>query len=332
MDSARKIITGGDRPGAHPLVLDASQAAADVQQYFGASLDVLRELIEFATNLELRIHSMGVGDTDRVVAVGVLYHRAIALLDASEILLRAGQVYGTRLQARALLEASWNLEWMLRADTHQRARQLYVLDLRKRVAGLERSIPGHASYEKLKQLVDASTLVGNEKILSITQEEIAGVKRDIANINARIDEEQEFGIVSREIDQRKSPKKLSDVKWFQLFGGPPDHRRLAAELGYEYEYEVFYRLDSNAVHGAWVQDHISIKQDIARSVPIRGLREFGRVADVVWNAGFRVTEKVISHFRPGELLSFVKQFVPKGKMRWNPPDVQVEIEAVVPYA
>jgi hypothetical protein len=318
----------GDRLPAHPLVLDARQAVADVHHYFGASLDVLRELVDYATNLKVRIHSMGVGDTDRVAAVAVLYHRIIALLDSSELLLRVGQVYGTRLEARALLEASWNLEWMLMADVHRRARQFYVLDLRRRIAEMERSIPGHASYEALKLMVDATDLVGKERLLSVTEDEIADVKGEITKFRNHINEIPEFRTVSQEIDKRK---KLSDVKWFQLFGGPSDHRALAKQLGYEYEYEVFYRLDSNAVHGAWVQDHISIKNDIARSVPIRGLRDFGRVADVVWTAGFRSTEKVISHFRPGELPAFVNQFIPRGKLRWNPPEVEVEIEAVVPY-
>src|SRR5215213_3950288 len=312
--NAHGIKIGSEVPlRAHPLVLDARQAAVDVHRFFGESLDVLRELIDYATNLELRIHSMGIGDTDRVAAVGVLYHRIVALLDASELLLRAGQVYGTRLQARALLEASWSLEWMLKGDVDRRACQFYVLDLRKRVAELERCVPGTASNNELKRIIDAANLVGKERILTLTEDEIASVKTDIGNILARIEEVPEFRSISKEIDKRK---KLSDVKWFQLFKGPNDHRALAIELGYEAEYEVFYRLDSNAVHGAWVQDHISIKNEVARQVPIRGLRDFGRVADVVWNAGFRSTEKAISHFRAGELLAFVKQFVPGGKMRW----------------
>ncbi|HSU16819.1 DUF5677 domain-containing protein [Longimicrobium sp.] len=313
---------------AHPLVLDAAQSAKDVERYFGASLDVLRELIDFATNLEIRIHSMGVGDTDRVVGVGVLYHRNVALMDAAELLLRSGQVYGARLQARALLEASWNLEWMLNADVHRRACQFYVLDLRKRIAEPERFIPGTASNDELKSVISAANVFDKERILAISEEEIAGARQNIAEIRQRIREVPDFQFVNAEIDRQK---KLAGLKWFQLFGGPNDHRNLAKRLGYESEYEIFYRLDSNAVHGTWVQDHISIRNDIARSVPIRGLRDFGRVADVVWNAAFRSTKQVIDHFRPGEMLTFLRQFMPGGNSRWDPPIVESEIEAVVPY-
>jgi hypothetical protein len=217
---------------------------------------------------------------------------------------------------------------MLESDVDRRACQFYVLDLRRRVVELERGIPGTAPYEELKRIIGATNLVGKDQFLSVTKEEVMRARKDSEEILTRIEEVPEFRVVSKEIDKRK---KLSDVKWFQLFGGPSDHRALAKKLGYESEYEVFYRLDSNAVHGAWAQDHISIRDEIARSVPIRGLRDFGRVAEVVWNSGFRSTEKVISHFRPGELLTFFKQFVPGGKFRWNPPEVEVEIEAVVPY-
>ncbi|HEX8696088.1 MAG TPA: DUF5677 domain-containing protein [Longimicrobium sp.] len=322
-------LTPPDAPlGAHPLVLDRLGVAREVQRYFGQSLDVLKELIDYATNLEVRIHGMGVGETDRVVAVGVLFHRIIALLDATELLLRAGQVYSARIQTRALIEASWNLEWMLKADVSRRACQYYVLDLRNRVAELERFIPGTASNKEFEKVIESAKYLDAKNIFSMTPEDLAAIRKSRDDILQRIEEVSEFKAISIEIDKRK---KLVGLKWFQLFGGPNETRDLAIKLSHLHEYEVFFRLDSNAVHGTWVQDHISIKNEIARAVPIRSLREFVRVGDVAWDVGFRTTEQVIRHFREGEMLAFVRQFVPNGKLRWNPPEVEVDIEAVVPY-
>lgn len=322
-----ELVASDARVGAHLLVLNRQEAVANAATYFGLALDVLSELIDEGTRLEVRILGQGAGELRRVIPIAVLYHRLLAILDSIEVLLRAGQAYGARILTRSLLETSWSLEWMLKDEVELRAHQYYVIDLHQRAEELERSVPGTPAYARLKKALGTQA----DSMLAINEEEIADVKASRADILRRLREYPELRKVDQEVERRKK-KKGGELKWFQLFGGPNTFRDLAERLDHAEEYEVFYRMDSHAVHGSWIQDHISIRDEVAANLPLRNMRDFGRVADEAWTTGFRTTINVLKHFREGELRGFVLRFMPGGKLRWNPPEVEFNLERVRPGA
>ncbi|SOD02526.1 hypothetical protein SAMN05216486_1045 [bacterium JGI 053] len=317
----RGIVSAPPADGAHPGVLDRHYAEETSETVYGKSLDLIKELIDEGTNLQVRALVSSPREIPDVVLLGVLYRRSLQLLDSIEILLRSGQGYGARIMLRALLEASWGIEWMLKADTERRAKQFYVIDIRERIELNESFVPGTKAFASMKLDVP----IEQQRELGIDEEAEAISRANIKKNREHLEEYPDLNLIDGEVSRQK--KRVGLLRWFTLFGGPQDYADLARKLGHADEYRLVYRSLNDAVHGSNVQSHVSIETRGVAVIPtIRGLEEFGDVLEFTWIAGFRITQLMIEHYRPGEMRSFLLRFFPRGKARWNPPNVEFHRE------
>jgi hypothetical protein len=224
---------------------------------------------------------------------------------------------------RALLEASWGIEWMLKADTERRAKQYYVLDIRERIELNESFVPGTKTFESLKIDVPPDRL----RELGFDEEAEAISLANIAKNREHLDEYSDLKLIDEEVSRHVKKRRIGLLRWFTLFGGPRDYTDLARKLGHGDEYRLVYRGLNDAVHGSNIQSHVSIETRGVAMIPaIRGLEEFRDVLEFTWSAGFRITQLMVEHYRPGETRSFLLRFFPGGKARWNLPNVEFHRE------
>jgi hypothetical protein len=222
---------------------------------------------------------------------------------------------------RALLEASWGIEWMLKDDTERRANQFYVLDIRERIALNESFVPGTKAFELMKGDVP----VEQQRELGINEEAETVSRANIRKNRDHLDEYPDLKVIDEEVSRQT--RRVGLIRWFTLFGGPQDYTDLARKLGHGDEYRLVYRNLNDAVHGSNIQSHVSIETAGVAMIPaIRGLEEFGDVLQFTWIAGYRITRLMIEHYRSGELQSFISRFFPGGKERWNLPNVEFHRE------
>lgn len=317
----RRGIVSTPTDGAHPGVLDRHYAEETSETVYGNSLDLIKQLIDEGTNLQVRALVSSPREIPDVVLLGVLFRHSLQLLDSVEILLRRGQAQGARIVLRALLEASWGIEWMLKADTERRAKQFYVLDIRERIELNESYVPGTKAFESMK--VDLP--IEQQRELGIDKEAAVVSRANIKKNREHLNEYPDLKLIDDEISRQD--RRIGLLRWFTLFKGPRDYPDLARKLGHGDEYRLVYRSLNDAVHGSNIQSHISVEtQGVAMIPAIRGLEEFRNVLEFTWIAGFRITEMMIEHYRPGEMQSFLLRFFPGGKARWNLPNVEFHRE------
>jgi hypothetical protein len=304
---------------SHEALLDREHTEASVQRIFGSALNVLRELIDEATHLQVRALKTSQRETFDVVLLGTLFPRIMKLLDTIEILSRAGQAYGARPSLRSLIEGAWGIEWMVHADFERRGRQYYVVELRDRIGENEAFTPGTKAYQRMAEDVSSERL--RELLRGTNGEGIAS--SEIRRIWDHINSEPELLVISQEIDrQGKSPP---NVRWFQLFDGPSDYRKLARSLGRGDEYQFSYQALSHAVHGTLAQDHVWIeKRGLARMQPIRAIQGVTEILDLTWALALRIYSLVLTHYRPEEIPAFRSRFFPQGKSRFIIPEFEVQ--------
>lgn len=306
---------------AHEGLLNRPHAEASVRELFGDPLDVLRELIDEATHLQVRAMTTSARGTADVVILGTFFSRTIKLLDSIEVLSRAGQAYGARIPLRVLLEGAWGLEWMLKSDTTRRGRQYYVVDQRNLIAENESFIPGTRAYERFCRDVDPGK---RSELIPADFEERA--RAEVKRLRDHILSEPELSEINDEIDKHKK----SDVRWFQLYGGPASYRDLAQALGRGEEYQMSYAGLSHAVHGSARQDHVYVERSgLARLVNIRAIDNLTNVLDLTWILALRTYRLVLMHYRPGEFPAFRSRFFVDDESRFVLPEVEIKQELKV---
>src|SRR5208337_840322 len=100
MDQANKAIL--DRNCLNPI-------KEEIQPY----LNLLRELVDYGTNLIVRCFVSSGRKLEDTVILPVLLKQAVSMLDAIELLISNAALHSGHLQARTLFELSLYLQWIL---------------------------------------------------------------------------------------------------------------------------------------------------------------------------------------------------------------------------
>jgi hypothetical protein len=115
----------------HPVLHSRNQSIDFVLQHYAPQLELLVQMVNYSSNLIPRaFESSEKQMVDLMVCFGFLKQFA-SMLDAAEILLRAGAVHASFVPLRVAFEASLYLEWLLVSDGAKKATYYYVGDIRK---------------------------------------------------------------------------------------------------------------------------------------------------------------------------------------------------------
>src|SRR5437016_4304960 len=101
---------------AHKALLERDAAAAMAAQFQDA-IDLLKELVNYGTNLIVRAFGSSKRDLLAVCVLFVQLRQFLTHLDGITILLADGNSGTADLQLRSLLEGAHLIEWTLKKDT-----------------------------------------------------------------------------------------------------------------------------------------------------------------------------------------------------------------------
>lgn len=92
---------------------------------------MLRDVVVYGSILVPNAFAASPRQMEDIMVVGVLLHQVVTMVDAFEVLLPQAALRASHLQARACLEASWYVDWILKQKSEERAKYYYVSCLRQ---------------------------------------------------------------------------------------------------------------------------------------------------------------------------------------------------------
>jgi hypothetical protein len=289
--------------------LDRDVAKEWITQSYSEALEFLRDMVCYGTSLIARAYESSEKRPCDVIVIFVLLKQVVAMLDAVEVLVSSGAILAANLQARAIMEASMFLGWILDSDTEKKAKHYYVADLRSSKLEGQRLLGGDTTLNRLMEEMEMGPIDVDEFQNSSSD----GVKREMELIDKLLSS-PEYSDVNRafEYDPKGKPRKR-EPHWYQTCGAWTI-REIAEQLRREMDYCVFYAKDSDIVHSKVLKHHIDLGLD---SVNVKPIRNTGDIAALIKHSArlaLVAYYNVLRFYRFGELSAFKKKI----KEDWRP--------------
>jgi hypothetical protein len=285
-----------------PLI-DRKTSIADVQTHFSGILDVVRDIVNYGSNLIPRCFISSNRRLEDAIILGVLLRQSVAMFDAIEILLSNAAVYPCHLQIRAIFEASLYIEWILKADTEKKAKYYYVANVREERVWASRTQPGspeNLAYEKIM------APLGNV-VPDTTKELKIGGHKYLQEVN-RILAQFSFASIDQAFDVYRNKNKLwYDPPWYALLG-PRSLRQLADCLQRVHEYEMVYPESSEIMHATSQKHHIKFSKGLIHFTSIRHLLGIDILLRFSISSMLKIYLVVLGHYRPEEKRNFSRKY------------------------
>ena len=288
----------------YQALIDRVTSVAQVSEKFSEILGVLRDVVNYGSNLVPRCFVSSKRTLEDAIILGVLVRQAIAMFDAIEILLSNAAVYPCHLQTRAIFEVSLYLDWMLQKDTEKKAKYFYVSNVRQERVWAMRTQGGSSeniSYEKImepfgdlfSETTKSLSLKGKEYLQEIdrilAQPSFAGIDKDIEAYRAKY----------------KTPY---DPPWYAPLG-PRSVRQLAVTLKRLHEYEMIYGPSSEVMHSPSHKHHVRFSQGRINFTPIRYLAGIDTIVKFSMATMLKIYKDVLGHYRAAESANFGKKYL-----------------------
>ena len=290
------------------LILDRDKAEADVREHFQPQVELLADLVNYGTDLIPRAYSGSQKTTVDVVVCGVLLKQLVAMIDAIEVLIRSGVVHAAFLQARAALEASLYLEWILFSDSEHKANCYVVATLRQERIWAMRSIRGSQEAQTFDPILEELGV----DIHALHPSLGAEAEKYLNEVNRNLSQPPLKAIDEKFNRLRK--KRKHDVEWYSV-AGAETVRKIARDVGRLPLYEFLYSKGSQATHSGLYKDHVRFGKGEVRFRAIRHLRELDELLTMVIPVALGTYHNVLRYYRPGELRAFASQYL----KNWRKP-------------
>jgi len=281
----------------HKGLLDRDVARKLMAKKYAAQLTLLEDMTNYGSNLIVRaLHTNKERTLGDLVVCGVLLKQFCSMLDAAELLLRAGAVYAAHLPARSAFEASIYLEWMLVADREKKALYYFTGHMRKEREWAERvSATSQVGRCFLEDLGDIGRDVMNSRpeLVSLGLQRLAELHKAMAS--------PEYAAIEAEFNAAK--KRNHDPTWYQVLG-KSSLRAIAKELQRLPEYMLMYAKGSEVVHSGSHKDQITFLKDKANLRPIRDAKDCYALLSFLFACALLTFSRVLQAYRGAELAQF----------------------------
>ncbi len=294
---------------AHPTILDRDSAPGQIRQHFSETMALLREVVNYGSNLIPRAFVSSDRETVDIVVIGVLLKHAVTMLDAIEILVSQGAIFAAHLQARSLFETRLYLTWILEKDTIRRANQYFVWHKREEAMWAKRSIPGTPEYSRFRKACDS--ILNDGKVTELEQE----AKEQLGALDETLSS-PDYADIVKEFDRLKKPDKDHDVAWYRPWG-PITIADMAGRLGLSGEYMIFYHIFSKATHCQEFRRHISIDGKVLNFQSIRHIEGIDTLLRVCISYALDIYRRVLERYRPAELENFSRKYLNEWRDRFH---------------
>lgn len=293
----------------HPTLLDRDAAAKAIAEGYGPQLDMLTDMVNYASNLIPRAYEGSERKLRDVIVCFVLLKQFASMLDAVEVLLRAGAVHAAFVPARAAFEASLYVEWMLVSDGEKKAAYYFVGNVRaERLWGMRvvQGTPESAQFlEEMRQLGD--------DILSKYSSLDAEGRMHVIEADAIL-KQPSFTSVNDQFEawmsahSRAGRPPLHEPDWYKVLG-KPSIRSIAKELQRLPEYLIYYGKGSQVVHSSTYKQHVQFDKGGTVGHPIRSLSDAHTLLNFVFSNAMQTFMRVLAFYRNRELAIYGRKYM-----------------------
>lgn len=288
---------------AHKHLLDRDGAIA-MAANFQDAIDLVKELVNYGTNLAVRAFASSDRDLKAICVLFVQLRQFLTHLDGISSLLAAGNCGTADLQLRSLLEGTHLIEWTLVKDTEAKIQHLYVANLRRRREWDNSVISGTQESQKHFD-VTAGLKIASEDLKEVTDE---GAQIDLVLSKPPFDA----------INAKFVPHYMKngfDQPWYKVYGAG-SIRSIADQLGRLKEYTYIYSMLSGVTHGSDIWKSVFFGAEKVEVSPLRELQHLPRVIQLAATLALRVYQLILSEFRSGEEENFNRKYVNEWRERF----------------
>ena len=282
----------------HRTFLDRDAAAKAIAGGYGPQLDMLTDMVNYASNLIPRAYNSGDKKLRDVIVCFVLLKQFASMVDAVEVLARAGAVHAAFVPARVAFESSLYLEWMLASDGEKKAAYFFVADVRADRAFAERLAKGgDASSTFFREMgqIGADAAAKYPTMEADARNQIAAADRLLAR--------PEFAEANAAFEAMRGKPE-----WYRALG-KPNIRAIAEELMRLPEYNIYYRKGSEVVHSSAYTHHVAFARSGAFSHPVRNLADAHTLFNNVSQSAMLTFTRTLAFYRPRELGAFGRKYM-----------------------
>jgi hypothetical protein len=281
----------------HPKILNETEAAVMMAEHYQPQLDLLSEFRKYSSNLGPRAFESSPKMLPDLILCYGLVMQLTSMLDAVDILMRAGAVHASFAQIRIAFEVSLQIQWMLQKNLNERAVYYYVGEVRRqRIWGLRAQAKtpeynqfikdlGFASYPGFEQ-EGASHAKQADTILALPE---------YASADAAFEA------------YKKKTKRPYEPAWYKVLG-VGSVAAMASQIGRRAEYAIFYSKGSEVVHSSTYKDHFKFGPKGATVTPVRNVREAHIAFENIFSTALQAFRAILEFYRPDELPAFAQTF------------------------
>lgn len=274
----------------------------DVNEHFGAQLDLCRDLVSYGTNLIVSCFHSSDRQLGDVILLTVWLKQVVAMLDAFEVLVTNACISASQLQSRAMFEASVNIDFGLMGRLEEKAQYFYVSNVRRELKWAQVSRTDSPErgrfFESLGEF--------GQSLRGVPPETDQTIKTQIQAANEFLAKDP-WSLVNSNLEKAKGKRKY-DVAWYVPFGSG-SIRDLCRLTGRLHEYEVFYGAASEKMHSSEYKSHISFGSGRISFHPIRSLEGIRSTLHWSLSIAFHSYRAVLQRYRPGQLDEFARRYI-----------------------
>jgi Family of unknown function (DUF5677) len=291
----------------HEKILDRVVARVHIKENFIESLDLVKQIVNYGTNLIVRCFASSEKKIKDVVIINSLLQQAVTMLDAVEILVSHGAVHPSSLQTRVLFEIRLYLAWIFHHNTTQRAHQYYVGDLRQRALLTKRSIPGTPEHQRY---ADSPGITLDGADFTKVEEDARRELYEIENIL----EKDDFKEINEKFKELKNPNSDLEIAWYSP-GGPSSISDMAFRLNIHGEYKVLYNYLSKSAHSTDFNRNFRMGGNSIKFKTIRNLENIHIIIRLSISYTIMIYQMTLKYYRPEELTSYSEKYRNEWKQR-----------------
>lgn len=300
-------------------LLDPEKLITDVKQHLSPWITLIEDVRNYGSNLIPRCFSSSERALKDAVVLGILLRQVVAMLDGIAILLSNGASYCANLQMRALFEASVYIDWILAADSENKARYYYVHNLRRKRLWASRTLPGSPESQEFVAGMNKSGVVIKDELSQSAKTQIDEIDRVLSG--------PKFAEINNEFTKyRNERRKKYDPAWYVPLG-QPTLGAIARSLGKYSLYAMLYANASEVMHTSSYDHHVKIAEGRITFQPIRSLEGFENILRFTVGIAFSTFRGMLNEYRPGEVQLFNRKYVEKWRKDFlNFPKIRYEPE------
>ena len=283
-------------------ILYREPSIAEARKYIDVASPLLKELVNYSTNLFARCGDSAKGEENEDGSVFSLFKHIIEMTDGIDVHVSQSCAVPAIPLVRSSFEALLAMQYILESDNE------YV----------KRPLSWMANYinDRISQykLLDPDTQEGRQ-FRENAKKDSAGSRIDWADIDSTKDEIQSLEKVLaraqfKDVEAERKSQRRKRPQWYSLFGGPQNLRILAQHLERGAQYVFLYRQWSSVSHAVDFPRFAAIPEKGERY--IERLRNPKRLEEVMRFAPTFILEAIrlmTQKCRPGEMGNFSRWYM-----------------------